>query len=290
VVVEAARCSLLAREDEPLPGTAPHAPAWLFVEDPGPWGRDALADGALPPAVVSRLAADLARHGVRHQAIRKVHDRPGDRRTVFLANVVAGWLARLDLDVADLGDLDVAAATRDEPPPGAEPVDDPLVVVCTHGKRDACCALWGRPMAVALAAHLGELVWETSHTGGHRFAPNILTFPAGSVHGFVDDAGALADAVAGGRLDLDHYRGYSGWPKPAQTAEVALRRRLGHDRPPGLDLVGLAEDDGHATATFTVDGGRHVVRLRHDSLSPRPVSCGAAPTDPGTWTVTAVDG
>lgn len=281
----AARCSVLARVDEPLPGTAPHAPTWLFVEDPGPWGHDALADGSLPPPVRTHLASQLERHGVRYQAIRRVHERSGARRTVFLANVAAGWLARRELQADELARLDVAAVTAAIPPGDAEVFTEPLVVVCTHGKRDACCALWGRPMAVAMAAHAGAGVWETSHTGGHRFAPNILAFPSGSVYGFVDDAAGLSAAILGGRLDLDHYRGHSGWPKPAQAAEVALRRRLGLDRPDGLALLDVALAASAATVTFDVAGTKEIVQLRHDSLPPRALSCGKAPSDPGTWTV-----
>ena len=52
-------CASIARAlDEPLPGTAPVATGWVLVEDPGPWGRDALPDGSLPPAVVDHLPLD----------------------------------------------------------------------------------------------------------------------------------------------------------------------------------------------------------------------------------------
>ena len=52
--------------------------------------------------------------------------------------------------------------------------DDPLYLVCTHGKRNVCCARLGGPLAQALAARHPGQVWETTHVGGHRFAANLV--------------------------------------------------------------------------------------------------------------------
>ena len=41
-----------------------------------------------------------------------------------------------------------------------------MVLVCTHGTRDACCAVRGRPIVAALARALPEQVWECTHLGG----------------------------------------------------------------------------------------------------------------------------
>ena len=61
---------------------------------------------------------------------------------------------------------------EDAPLPGpAFPLPPaPLLLVCTHGRRDACCAQFGRPTAMALARRYGTAVWETTHVGGDRFA------------------------------------------------------------------------------------------------------------------------
>ena len=50
-----AEASLDAGEE--LAGTATEAADWLLVEVPGAWGRDALADTALPDAVREALLA-----------------------------------------------------------------------------------------------------------------------------------------------------------------------------------------------------------------------------------------
>lgn len=276
---------MVARDDEPLPGTAPEAAWWLLVEDPGPWGRDALADGGLPGAVVAHLAEQTSTHGVRYQALRRPDRSRRARRAVLLANVAAGWLARLDLPVEELVDLDVAAVTRPEPPPGARVVDEPLVAVCTHSRRDACCALWGRPMVASMARRAPELVWETSHTSGHRFAPSVLTFPTGAVYGFVDDPGALLDDVLAGRLHLPHYRGNAGLPGPGQAAEVAVRRAHDLVEPADVAAVDVHVDGPVATADVACSVGHRTVVLDLVELPDAPISCDGEPTPRATWTV-----
>ena len=73
--------------------------------------------------------------------------------------------------------------------PAARPVPradaDPLYLVCTHGRHDACCALRGRPVALELDRVRPGRVWETSHVGGDRFAANLLVLPTGEVYGRV---------------------------------------------------------------------------------------------------------
>jgi hypothetical protein len=52
--------------------------------------------------------------------------------------------------------------------------EEPIYLVCTHGRHDACCAVRGRPVAAALAAAYPERTWECSHIGGDRFAANVV--------------------------------------------------------------------------------------------------------------------
>ena len=139
--------------------------------------------------------------------------------------------AVLDLDVEALGAgrrTDASAAWT-----------DPLLAVCTHGKRDACCAERGRPLARALgAAPRPEHVWETSHLGGHRFAATFIALPAGLVYGRVPAAlgPAIADGADRGEIVLEHLRGRAGLSAHAQVADAHVRLREGLT---GLDDVGV---------------------------------------------------
>jgi hypothetical protein len=131
----------------------------------------------------------------------------------------------------DLLELDFAAGLAGRPShaPG-EPLDHPLLVVCTHGKRDPCCAKYGRPLYEGLREEADDdWVWQSTHVGGDRFAGNLVCFPEGLFFGRVtrlDALPVLAEYLAG-RIDLAHYRGRCCYSFPAQAAEREVRARTG---------------------------------------------------------------
>ncbi|MEV6391746.1 sucrase ferredoxin [Nocardia xishanensis] len=278
-----------AAADVPLPGTATRVSGWLCVEHPGAWGRDVIGDEVLGAEITAELAARTAAARVRPTLIRRPgrHEFTG-ARTVLLVNSRAegGWCERIEItELEQLLDLDLHLL--DGPPPGlGEPVTDPLVLVCAHGKRDQCCALLGRPIAAALsAAHPGQ-VWECSHTGGHRFAPAMVLLPSGLTYGRVD-AAAATEAVAAvhrGEVALTGLRGRSGHKPVEQVAELAVRAEIAA----GLDDLtvrsepeknSVAIDPTYAGSALVThrDGRRWRVAARTVAFAPRQASCGAGP-------------
>ena len=224
------------RPREPLAGTATEAAEWLLVEVRGSWGRDPVADTELPPGVRERLTgvdgrvAFVRRPDRRHGAV-VVHIRVDERD---------GEVRRLELPgLADVAGLDLDAA---------EPVGGTFVLVCGHGRRDTCCARLGRPVFDALAPHLeADRLWQSSHLGGHRFAPNVVVLPAGMQLGRIphERAAEVAAAVREGRIPLDLYRGRVLYAPHVQAAEIAVRTSTGCDRVGDLRL--LADEDGRVT-------------------------------------------
>lgn len=262
------RCApaALAR-DEPLVGTASRVRYWLVVEQWGPWGADALLESRLPAAVATALAASAGRHRVRVLLARRPGDRrhEGDRR-VFLAHTGAdgSWIEHLDVppgQLDDLAALDLAAVARAEPPGIGAPGPDGLVLVCTNGRHDPCCADHGRPVVRALAAAGVDDVWECSHVGGDRFAANVVVLPDGTYYGRVDPATA-ADLVAAhrsGHLTLERYRGRSHLSPVAQAADLFARRHLDETRLDGLTVrSSTAGEDGTTTVVVEQRGGATV--------------------------------
>ena len=170
-----------------------------------------------------------------------------------------------------------------------EASSEPFFLVCTNGKRDACCALRGRAVMTALGDAYPGRVWECTHLGGHRFAGNLVCLPDGLVYGRVDagEAPRLAAAYRAGRVDARFLRGRSGWPAPAQVAEAELRARLGVD---GIDDVTLESIDGdasRATVVLAAGGASHALELVAERHSPRPISCRADELEePLHWRVT----
>ncbi|WP_442941366.1 sucrase ferredoxin [Nocardia sp. NBC_00403] len=220
-----------ATADIPLPGTATRVTGWLCVEQPGAWGRDVIGDEVLGPEITAELAARTKAAQVRPTLIR----RPGrseftGARTVLIASSrpEGSWCERFEItDLKQLLDLDLHSLNG--PPPGiGAPVDDPLVLVCAHGKRDQCCALLGRPIAASLAAEYPGRAWECSHTGGHRFAPAVVLLPSGLTYGRLDAAGArqAIEAATRGEVSMTGLRGRSCYKPIEQVAELAVREQI----------------------------------------------------------------
>ena len=98
-----------------------------------------------------------------------------------------------------------------------------LILVCAHGVHDACCAIRGRPVAAALAEHFPGQVWECSHVGGDRFAPNVVLLPDGFYYGNLDPESAVR-AVRQHLAGAWTRGGCGAWPSlppPVQAAVVA---------------------------------------------------------------------
>lgn len=279
------KCSELARAvGEQQGGTGAMATMWLCLEQPGPWGVDALrhSDFAPLPAV----------EGLRTVLIRRPgRTRASGRRTAYLACTVPGrsWLRRLTFtDPREVLEWDLSPSTT-----VGDACTYPLLLVCTNGKRDVCCALKGRPLADELARRHHGAVWESSHLGGHRFAPAVLALPTGYSYGWMDTVACdhvLAEAVAG-RMVVDRCRGRSTWSGPAQVAELELRRRLGDVRDDALLVLG---ETAHRDGTWDVrvchrGGGEWRVRVgRRTGVLARPASCDREPALPVALAVMAM--
>ena len=272
------RCAVEAerRDDDPA-GTATHVNAFLLVEHHGPWGEAVLSD--------SRLAPEVQRHLAGHRGLKVLFARRHDRaRRGTTYRVLAAFprrglmVATTVADHTEITGLDVAAIGRGEVPDW-ERVEGPLYAVCTHGKHDACCAERGRPVAAVLSGFRPDTTWEVSHTGGDRFAANVIVLPEGLYYGRMDPVAApgLAALHEAGRLDLDRLRGSAALPMPVQSAEIALRRHLGEDR---VDAVRLVRRDGETTSVFIHGGEEWEVVLSRSLHGSVRLTCGAARLNP----------
>lgn len=285
----------------PAWGTAAQASFFVALEQPGPWGRDALTESRLEPELGARWGAAALAAGGRMLLIRApgqhVAGEGFQSRRVLVAGGLAGsaWLlegvALTEHDVEALPWESIAAgdlATVREACPWLHPAPGPVLLVCTNAKRDRCCALRGRPIVHDLAAE-GLAVWECSHTGGHRLAPTGVVLPLGQVVGrLTPDLGrAVLDAAASGRfaigsLNEEHDRGASHLPPREQAAVSWVRATTGEADPVALAVVG---GDG-PTVTVQHAGGR-VWELAVERVveEERPESCGKPAVPAATWRV-----
>jgi hypothetical protein len=266
------RCSAVADElGEPMIGSIAQRVRWLLVEDRSPWGEKAVRE-----VLGVELEAAAKARGIRLLLVRRREGDPAADavRRVFLIDTESRAMAvRTVTDVAEVAGL------LDEPiETFGAPLTDPILLVCTNGKRDACCALRGRALVAALAADHAERTWECTHLGGHRFAGNLVCLPDGIVYGRVGpvEGPRLAGLYLDGRLDPALLRGRSAWPAPAQVAEAELRIRHGLGRLDDVTLEVASVSGEEASVVLRAGGEVHrfdLVAVHADP--PRPISCRA---------------
>jgi len=226
------RCADTARErDDPLAATAISTRRWLLIEHPGPWAYDAFGGSGIAPEVCERIVAAVRATRSRLLMIRR-HGRlvPTATRSWAVVDTHPGgahwgaWetdrglLAAVDLLTSDAG-----------PAPASGPSVEPLLLVCTHGRHDTCCAVRGRPLAAALHARWPENTWECSHVGGDRFAPNLVVLPDGAYYGNLDAdvAVGVVEGHLAGIVSAAHLRGFTHQPPVVQAAVIAVHERFG---------------------------------------------------------------
>lgn len=320
-------CSLY--DDEALGGTAGRATAWLVLEHAGHWGRDVLDGSALGKEFSVALGEAVSQAGLKFLLIRQtgregrvLHGAPdaagNPTHRVLYALCTPGAEKLYSFSVSapeQLLELPLDNPEELIQATGAKLMDSPAILVCTHSKRDRCCALRGRPIAAHLADILpANVVWECSHTGGHRFAPVGIMLPTGYTYGRLSEPSALAAylSLAGRSIPSLHgLRGRSTDTPVEQAAEVAVRLELekkGEEvtsdglvsretpvqealntlREAGVDPAAgtgpspkLSAENPTLEAALTshTDGRTWVTFFERVALEPRPNSCGKGPSD-----------
>jgi len=261
-------CSALSlAANEPLYGSAPHRRIWLLLEVNAAWDAQALAGSKLPPAARAHIEDYLAatpEAGILF--IRQPGTHEGLRFFLAVGDATAPALYRFTLqDYEDLLRLDFAALAGGA---HAQPRDsEPLFLVCTHGRRDRCCAQAGVPMFNALRERVGARAWRCSHIGGHRFAPTVLFLPQGLCYGRMplEAVDEVVDAHMAGRLEPRYLRGRCAWPAQVQAAAALLRRRTGLREIDGLQLVD-EQQEARERWVVTLRAGGEAHRLRVQRL------------------------
>ena len=240
------RCANAARlRADPAAGSAPQADRWLLLEHPGPWPVEAVDGAGIDRGVLGGLQQAAGRAAARILLVRRPGriDRMAARRWMVTGHnlewVAGPWTEDRDLRAA-------ADALLADPTPAGD-LSEPTILVCTHGVHDACCAIRGRPVAAALAAEWPGQVWECSHVGGDRFAPNVVVLPDGFYYGNLDAESAvhtvrqhLAGAVEAGPL-----RGVARFPPPVQASVVAAYDRLGPLAPNAVVVESVTQVGPH---------------------------------------------
>lgn len=263
-------------------GTAPAYDGYVLVEWPLPWPRD--------PAEIPELAGlaeHLGRQRARLQLLVPRQDQAQGRRAIWyrLGDKASPRYERIETFLSPAAATDEVISFLDDPPASSSS-DVTDVLVCAHGRRDACCGGSGTTLVTAsIAAGLeasGRVrIWRTSHLGGHRFAPTALVLPEATMWASADSTllQQVLDRTGHPSSLLARYRGTTTMPTELQVLEQHALADVGWDW-----LTWSREGSVTPDGTITLvgrsprgDGQRWTGRAAVARRVPVP-PCGSAPS------------
>lgn len=245
-------------QHEVLAGTAPQARGWLLLHSAGAWGARAV-EAQVHHSIISWANS----HDYKILLVRRHDTKPTGN--------VQYWLSQGSESLVT-GFLDSPSS----PPNLATSVPAaPLIVICTNGSRDQCCAIDGIKLRKELSRELdsAELanVWEGTHIGGHRFAPTVLSLPGNLLLGRVSTE-SIISLIRNGKVPWKYVRGRTHTPPCYQVLEANIS-----------DFSTIVWDDWPASCPSTDHVHRGIretglisFKMRSSSKLIRPESCGSS--------------
>lgn len=249
---------------DPLAGTATHAARNLLISWPRPkWSRSLRVARDMDDDLAESIHR-LAANGRRVNLIDRRGRSPSVHRVYLLPEGLSFDIDRTDLQ----GFLEALESGGDLSAWAGVTMIKSLVLCCTHGRKDKCCAKFGFAAYQALAGTVETQklpfdVWESSHLGGCRLAASVMIFPSMRKYGRVapEQVLPLLEHEADGVPYLPCYRGQSLLTAAQQCAEISalewlqarkIRARLsvmsassaGNDEEPvNVRISWVADDD-----------------------------------------------
>lgn len=252
------RCSESARE-EPLAGTAPFRRYWWVIEHPGPWPARPIQESVLGESASWVMPLNERTDTAVLLSRQRDPHRP---RRVWRADTLRQTLV-------------TGLCGPSRPVLGSS--DEDLTLVCTHARRDQCCALFGRPLLTVI-----DGARESTHIGGHRFAPTVLLLPSGILLGRCGPAEWPAVGSLGPEA-VPYYRGRTSLDGPAQVADAEARRIWGLGLLHDVSIERMTEASPHR---FRVScAGRSCEIAVESSETACVASCGKDPEPHTVWRV-----
>jgi len=232
---------------EQLAGSVKSVDLWLLIEYRERWDREVIS--AFPETTRQELSALRSRIPRLRLALIRQPRRTSGPLSIFwaFAREHQPQLYRAEF------------TSHEELRLGTDPVygqtSEKLFAVCTHGTHDLCCARLGNKIYSEMSS-LSNNVWQISHIGGCRFAPNVVCLPHGIVYGRVEpaDCAAIVSRYQDDALFPLKLRGRSCYAKPVQAAEQFLRTAKHWTALDALTVARIEESQpGHWSITFLAD-------------------------------------
>ena len=237
-------CSLVSKSngEDPI-GTAGTCNYWLAVEFKQPWPKEIFKDPRIEPLIP--LFKELAlQHGISLKPMLIASDReysvPGFTRLFYYyrptelfsefkkQEFLIPETEATSLSIAILKNLmgqPNELSRFEQYKQQANNIRE--IMVCTHAQIDIACGKFGQPLYRRLRKEYAPKfpeklrVWQSSHFGGHQFAPTLVDLPAGRLWGHLEpEVLDLLIEKQGPVSELSRfYRGWTGLNKFEQIAE-----------------------------------------------------------------------
>lgn len=264
-------CSMASSEQgEPLPGLGnPFARLLLMRAPRGDWRamreRVVSGEGRLGEAIKGAIAS--------RSRVLFVDSADPEAVPALVSYPDAAAVRSLDSDVEV---EDMAVAWCGGTPLGGAPEPRIVILCCTDGKTDPCCARFGMATYKALVAHADPnrfAILQSSHLGGCRFATTLVTLPDNARYGRLtpDQVPAFLDALAAGVPYLPALRGIGPSPEAVQVATVGAMR--------------WAADRGMASAVIEVHDEGLLIADDYGMKESDPPDCEVRISVGGIWLV-----
>jgi hypothetical protein len=202
-----APCSIL-NSQSPLSGTAPTSNSWLVVIHQGPWG-----ERPLDTLVSHDLTMWAYERGAKILLARTPKGVKPYPLSTFFYSSQDGELLIGTLNSQGIPDLALTHPYQ------------PMLLICTNGKRDRCCAIFGRELISEskelLSPELFGQILECSHLGGHRFAPTAIWLPESLVLGRLTPH-AVVGLLERGVMESQFIRGNSQLTPAQQVVHASV--------------------------------------------------------------------
>ncbi|MBW4569104.1 MAG: sucrase ferredoxin [Tolypothrix carrinoi HA7290-LM1] len=246
-------CSLVSKAngEDPI-GTAGTCDHWLIMEIPQPWSQEIFQENPTTKLLMGLFQELVFKHGVKLKPMLIAPDReyshPGFTRVLYYYRS-ANLFSQFEKQEFIVPESKVAALVTAIFKQLMQQPNDLLqfqqyhqqtshireLMVCTHAQVDLACGRFGTPIYRKLRkeyapASQGKLrVWQTTHFGGHQFAPTLVDLPQGCLWGHLElDVLDLLVNRNGSVSDLrQYYRGWTGLSKFEQLAEREIWMQFG---------------------------------------------------------------
>jgi len=228
------RCSIYFQTSpEMLQGTSVRFDTLLAIENDGWLGKKSVdnMDNTLPDKTKELLQTFVQKAPHRRIQLIKKPERRGTQEVhvyVALVNSTSPTLYHYTLPGYDaVSEIDLEGIAAGSAAYDSDIETDPLYFVCSDGLRDTCCGQFGGALYMKMQGMTNpQRVWQSTHLGGHRFAPTMLVLPLGVSYGQVredEEAQAIVEASDKRQMHLPNLRGKSMYDGLSQAEDADFR-------------------------------------------------------------------